>query len=363
MDSLFRDMPFAEAMAEAKAKGLWLIVSATSATSEPARLMEKQTWPNARVIEWLERKALAIMVDVQADAELATALKVRAEPTIIAFKEGEEKDRLVGFLDPVRLLMWFLDLEGTKTVCEQTLRKSSGDLERDMHGRLAFAKAFYNDRHYEEATEHYVWLWNNIERVDPDMSGVRVSFMAGEIAALVGAHPSARERFTAIRDDAAVAADADPLSTKHRLDWVVLNKALGDEERTLAWFDGVKSAADAEDVVRSVGRFLIEMLKQRERWADLGRLYRNPLRELAFQHEALATAPLTEMSSILGGEAAAQVEELMGSQFRQAAAELYASLRAAGRAADAKAVHDEALRLDPSEKMRTALEQSPVRYD
>ena len=358
-----RDVPFAEAMAEAKAKGLWLIVAASS-SSQPAVMMEKQTWQNAQVTEWFEKKqAIGVRVEIDADAELAAALDVRTAPVVIAFKDGIEKDRIVGFLDPVRLLMWFLSLEGAKSIFDQMLRKATGDPERDMHARLSLAKALLHDRRYEEATEHYLWLWENIERVDPDMSGVRVSFMAGEIGTLVIAHPRARERFAALRDDAGAAADADPTSAERRLDWVVLNNILADEERTLRWFDGVKSNPHLQDVVRGAGRFLIELLKTRGRWADVGRIYRNPLKELTFLHESFAAAPLPEMSSILGGKAVDQVEEVMASQFREGAGELYASLRAAGRTAEAKAVHEEALRLDPSDEMRTALEQSPIRYD
>ena len=112
-----------------------------------------------------------------------------------------------------------------------------------------------------------------------------------------------------------------------------------------------------------MGILLIELLKARGRWADVGRLYHNPLKELASHHEVLAQADLPMMGSLLPKEALAQVEKVMHAQFRKAAAELHASLRAAGRTADAKAVHEEALRLDASDEMKQALADSPVRYD
>ncbi len=143
---------------------------------------------------------------------------------------------------------------------------------------------------------------------------------------------------------------------------MVLNNVLGDQERTLGWFDGVKDDQKAEATVRAVGRFLIELLKARGRWADVGRLYRDPLKELAFHHETLTQANLPMMAGVLPEGALATVEKVMKTQFRKSVVDLHTSLRAAGRIADAEAVHAEALRLDPSDDMKRALE-APIRAD
>ena len=61
------------------------------------------------------KNVLAVRVDVDEDPELAAALKVRSAPTILAFKDGEEKDRLQGFRDASQLLMWLMVLGGAQT--------------------------------------------------------------------------------------------------------------------------------------------------------------------------------------------------------------------------------------------------------
>lgn len=217
--------------------------------------------------------------------------------------------------------------------------------EQDMQERLEHAKTLVKTKRYDEATEELVWLWNNIERVQPAMGGVRVSFMAGNIGELVAAHPPARQRFAALRDAA----------EDKRLDWVVLNKALGDDERTLAWFDGVKADPGAASVVDDVSRFLIDTLKQRGRWADIGRLYKDPLAELAFQHDVFksGTNPIMEKAM---GAAFAQMRQIAAKMYRGGVADLVVSLRAADRAQEADAVRAEAIRLDPSDEMKQALE-------
>jgi hypothetical protein len=50
-------------------------------------------------------------------------------------------------------------------------------------------------------------------------------------------------------------------------------------------------------------------------------------------------------------------------RFRADVSVLYSGLRAAGRPSDAKLVREEALRLDPSDEMRRALEQAPGSYN
>jgi hypothetical protein len=361
--AVFEPAMLDEAMARATATGRWLFVAATSTSSEPCAVMDRTTWLNERVGEAIAERGVAIQLDVDADRETAERLKVRTVPTLIAFKGGAEKDRLEGFREAAHVLMWLASLERKPTELDRALRApGSGDLERDMHGRLSFAKTLLREGRHEEATEHYVWLWNNIVRVEPGMSGVRVSFMAGQIEQLVAAHEPARPPFAELREQAAAAAAEDPASIEARLDWVVLNKILGEEERTMSWFDAAKNDPSARPTIDGISRFLSEPLKARGRWADLGRLYHNPLVELAFQHE-VTSASMPTMPAVLGSAGFDHLRSFMASRFRTAAAELLGSLRAAGRNEEATAVREEALRLDPSDEMKTALEQAPIRYD
>jgi hypothetical protein len=360
---VFAGGTFLDVKNRARREGKWLIVEAASGASQPSRLMT-DVWQSRRVIEWLEAHALALKIDVDVEHALAAELKVRTVPTLIAFKDDGERARVTGFLDQARLLIWLVGLDKpTNNAIERLLNRGTGDLDTDMQARTSFAKALLHDHSYADATEHYVWLWHNMVRLDPGMSGVRVSFMAREIETLVTIHKPARRRFEEIRDRAARAADAIPTSGELRHDWAVLNRVLGDDDRTLLWFESVKRDPDAGDVVRACGCLLIDLLKARRRWADVGRLYRDPLKELASLHKIHQAMPIGMMSAMVGEQTVTRMREVTAAQFRTGTAELYASLRAAGRDADAKAVHAEALRLDPSEAMQTALAASPTRYD
>ena len=136
---LFQSDGMATARERANAKGLWLIVDATAAWCAPCKQMDKVTWRDTDVIRWFDDHALAVQVDVDAEEELSRQLGIRAMPTIIAFRDGQEKDRIVGYRDPRGLLDWLRGLERGETDLDR-LRRSVSDPQHDMNGRLMLAK-------------------------------------------------------------------------------------------------------------------------------------------------------------------------------------------------------------------------------
>jgi hypothetical protein len=358
---VFQAETYDEAVRRAADEGRWAIVFATTPSSDLCATMDEITWRNDKVCAWIEEHAVAAQIDVGADELLARRLKLTAPPAVIAFKDGQEKSRMEGFRNAHHMRLWFMTLEGKATRFSAALRSRSGDLDEDMHGRLDYARALLERKRYPEATEHYVWMWKNIDRVQPSMRGVRVSFMAGEMERLAGADAAARARFAALRDEAGAAADAQRASVRDRVDWVVLNKIVGEQDRTLAWFDGAKADAREKPVIQAVSRLLAELLKEKGRWADLGRLHGDPLKELAFQHEASSV----KLPDVPGLPAAARenMRAVMAQQFRNAAAALVGSLWVAGRTDEASAVRAEAVRLDPSDEMKRALAEGPFRAE
>ena len=348
--SVFRVATFDEAMRQARAADSWLIVDATAVWCGPCKTMDQRTWPDADVAEWLESHGIAIQIDVDEHQALAHKLEVRAMPTVIAFKAGKEKDRVVGFRNPQGLLDWFNALERGEIDLDQA-RGALANPERDMEGRLDLADRLLHGGKLDEAAAHYLWLWDNIAKVEPGMSGVRVSFMASSIERLVAAHPPAHMRFREVRARAGGAADAEPTAVWPRFDWIVLNDILGEQAATLTWFDAVKHSAAAAPIIEKAAQRLIPLLTQHKRWADIGRVYADPVAELLREHE-LMNAPVPDW---VDPEVMAQVSAIMSVRFRENAALLFLCLRAAGRADEARAIEREAARLDPSDEMRTAL--------
>jgi thiol-disulfide isomerase/thioredoxin len=344
----FRSESFAEAKKDAEATGVWLIVDAAAEWCAPCKQMDAGTWRDTGVVRWLEDHAIAVQVDVDAESELAKQLEIRSMPTIIAFKGGEEKDRIVGYRDPKGLLVWLEGLARGETDLDQ-VRKSVVDPTSDMRGRLALARTLLRTGRREEATEELVWLWQNIARVEPAMSGVRVSYLARDIKTLIQSHAPARARFLQIREELDDLLNAG--ATASRFDWIVLNEMLGAQEQTLAWFDAVKNDPGSAGTIDHCAHRLIDLLVERERWVDIGRLYRDPVAVLTRDH-GMTTPP---MGASVPTEMLASLREMMARRFRQRAALLLRCLRAAGRGTEAEALEAEALRLDSTHEMMKAL--------
>ena len=241
----------------------------------------------------------------------------------------------------------------------------------EMHDRLNAAEELLKEGKHAEATAEFEWLWDNMDLIDPGMSGVRVSFMARTIKELIGKHSPARARFAEIRDRSATLAEADLTTARLRHDWIVLNEILGEQERTLTWFDGVKDDQRYAIVLDKVTSSLVPLLKSHQRFRDIGRLYKDPVATFVKTHRNFQAPPhiaadpypdpdpgLSPDMQRLMRQMLQQILDELPNHVIEEAALLVTCLLAAGRSADADVVEREARRLDPSEAMRVALEKA-----
>jgi hypothetical protein len=341
-------------MERSAADGLWLVVSVTAQASAACRAMDDATWRRAEVCEWIARTGVAVQIDIATDRAAARSLNVRAVPTTIVLRAGKQEERVTGFQDAGEMSAWLRGLE-------QRERKPDAYL-RDSSAAMALA-----DQRYDEATKGYVWLWNNIPgfdaAYDTGWMGVRQSFMMEPLKTLVSCHPAAHEAFSTIRDTSGAAAPGFDLTDWFgpRVDWLLLNRVLGQDDRTRDWFDNIKADPRYAPVIEHCSRLLLEPLRESQRWADIGLLFPDPVAALAELHEFVTFG--ARQRGTRENEPSAALSRHLLERFRADVSVLYSGLRAAGRPRDAKAVREEALRLDPSEEMRRALEQAPASYN
>ena len=352
--AIFVDEAFTDALNRATAEQRWLLVNVTDASSPACWTMAQTTWRDRSVIGWVSDHAIAVEVDAERDPSAAAALAI-SPPAIVLFREGKERARRVGSQQPQHVLRWLEWLDGIEESVAEA-RAELTDSDRDVDGRHHLAQALLRTRRFEEALDHFVWLRLHMAEVEPSMSGVRVSFLAHEIDELCRELPAARERFCQLRDDAeasALARSAEGKAAPARFDWIVLNATLREAERTLSWFDGLAPEEQSALHTSIISR-VMPMLLERERWADAGRLIRDPLEELRSHGAMLHMGRNFPMPDTVAPHRSA-LEETMLEGLRKDAAQLVRSLQAAGRDVDAAAVKREALRLDDSPEMRAAL--------
>jgi thioredoxin 1 len=349
---IFDRRAYPEALALANNSGRLLIVDATAAWCQPCKVMDRETWSSPDVAAWVSENAIAIQVDVDEHREVATALHIKAMPTVIAIRDGREFDRIVGMRDPTAMLEWFgAVLRGESAVDRD--RQAAAANAADMGARLTLARSLATARRFDEATEEYVWLWQHVLEYEPAMVGVRASYMLHEIGRLVKDHEVARVRFQALRDRLEVDVASGEATADTTSDWIALNKALCDEQRVLDCFDQTPDRLLAHPEHGSLVRSgLQRLLIEHGRWADVARLCSDPIARLRryddnLDHAAGHPEPMRS-----------RVVEAHNRMFLREASVFYVSLLAAGRGQDARAVADEARRLRPDLVTDDALAES-----
>jgi hypothetical protein len=231
----------------------------------------------------------------------------------------------------------------------------------DMHARLTLARALAERGHLADATSEYAWLWEHMTEYEPSMVGVRNSYLLNEMERLMARHAEARTRFTDLRDALGSAAGPRTAEPDAVADWIALSVTLGDKDRVHAWFDREAAALAARPELETALRLrMVPLLVERDRWADIGRLFRDPLATLREFHERLEAVQEDDLPADMASMRPRMIEALEG-LLRKNAGLLVASLLAAGRQAEARAVLEEARRVSPGPETEQALAQTAAR--
>jgi len=338
--AVFTNAPFVELAARAEREDTLLLVDFTAGWCAPCQAMDATTWTDPLIEDWIRRNALAVQVDVDVDQATARHFAVSTMPTLVLLRGGCVLDRISGARPTAALISWLeATANGTSALDVQRAQLDP----RDVQSRFAFARALLEAGRLDEASSHLEFLWLEGARLEPSWSGVRASYLVLVIAQLVDASPRARRRFEALRDAAQPRAD-DAETTR---DWLALNEALNEGDRTLAWFEALRG--QPPEWLRAEPR-LRELLTSRERWTDVAALTPAPLEVLAREH-----AVIDQLRA--AGPMGPQLEEALDVlvyRLRDTAHVLVQALRAAGRHHELPALQRYARELDGSVEMRDA---------
>src|SRR5260221_729315 len=137
-----------------------------------------------------------------------------------------------------------------------------------------------------------------------------------------------------------------------RMDWVQLNKIVGDQQATLSWYDEVKDQPRWRPTLTLLAPTLTDLFVADQRWADIGRMYPKPVVVLQQQRQLMG---MMSKQKLPAGVDEATVREVPMRILREKAKVMYAGLLAAGREADADQLAAKAREFDDSSAMLAAL--------
>ncbi len=244
--------------------------------------MDATTWQDDRVVSWIRTNGLASRLDVDKHPEHSQRFRVNAMPTMIAFQHGLETHRIVGYRGPEEMLTWLREVRtGVVHPAHAGGRLGTGE-RQGVKDRLNRARTLFEQGDHEEAAEEFLWLWNNMVKQEPAMRGVRRSLMAADMTNLAAASRIAKTAFRAQRNKTEEELDEDHDAL---LDWIVLNRVVADEQKTLAWVDRQLPTDDGRHRVVRSAFLLDDVLERHGRWDALASIWPDPAArvvELAF---------------------------------------------------------------------------------
>ncbi len=356
----FSHEPYEQAKALAAKQDKLFFVKGTAVWCGPCKMMDRTTFKDKRVIEWLTSHAVSVAVDVDQQPAIARRLRIRAMPTMILFRGDEELGRVVGYRDAGKLLAW---LESTSSGGQKT---APAPEPTDIQGRMEHARDLYFSGKFDQATEEYVWLWKHMLEYDPTMLGVRSSFMAADMSRLAEESPHARAVFAALRDETENRLKTGPRRWDDLRDWLLLNEnVLHNRKPIMAWIDRIKDRPSGRRTLERVGYIVDNVLIDEGRWKLYGELISNPesaMRQAASLYQMSVRIIENNPPNGEGKQAEDDTQVQYAAQmYRDTAGALHAALLAAGRDDEAWAVADRAIQFLDDAKTRRALVETAIK--
>jgi thiol-disulfide isomerase/thioredoxin len=272
---IFKQLSYEQARDAAAAEKKWLLVDFSAEWCQPCKHMDRTTWVAPEVVAWVNEHAVAIQLDGD-HSPLAQELSVQAYPTLIIFDGERELDRTSGARPAAALLSWLDGLKSGRTELDE-LRDTP---KSDLRGQLQLASSLVEKGHDLEALEVFAWLWEHSLEVEPAWVGVRSSFLINELEPLLARFEPARIRFERFRD----AAKSRGGEAIH--DFVVLNYALGEEDRTLDWLRGA-TPSEAQAVRLHGDPRIRQLVDERGELTLFAKLIADPLAALEAEQKTL----------------------------------------------------------------------------
>ena len=267
MPPAFSDVAFPDALAaNAEREGSLLVVKFTAEWCGPCKAMDRTTWSDQRVVDYLRAHGItAIPVDVDEQPGIARDHAVRAMPTTVVFRGGEELGRHTGGLSAAAMTDW---LDGAR---EGRLEPPPAPRHQELFELNDRAiDLIFNDR-AAEAAEILLDMWERADEWGLGTEMIRENMLAFPMNMAAEKDPGARAAFERLRDGHEARLREGRTDRATLGEWIVLNlDVLDDEAPVKAWIERIKDRPTAAETVRAFSARLATPLIEWGHWELAG---------------------------------------------------------------------------------------------
>lgn len=266
---LFRGTDFDGAVAAAKSERKCALVLFARPGAPETKKLEMTTWNETKVREWIGLKAVAVRFDPEANADLATRLRVHMVPTIVFVgANGLEIDRISGYVDGRAFLAETKAIFGGADGLERAKKRLAAAPD-DPHRRLDVAIALGDRGQLAESTTEFLWCWDHGVEHDPSFANTRRTFLVRELMRLARLHPGAGDALVARANATLERLSSCAIPEAELEDFLLLNRELQQEERTLSAYDALGDETEACQRLRArLGPLVIDPLIDARRYVE-----------------------------------------------------------------------------------------------
>lgn len=271
----FASLSFEDACKKAKEERKFVLIDFYTTWCGPCKKLDRTTWNDEKVREWLAKHTIALKIDAEKDRRLSSKYKVESYPSILFLKDdGTELDRIVGYRAPKEFLEEANGaISGKDSVVRAKEKLDSGG-KNDPIQRMRYADVLVQKGKYKEALEEYLWCFDHGVENSMGFTGVRLSFLLSDIQRLGQHYKPAIDALKERRDRAEkILAGKEPPKKKkglfisgHDLRFVAamefraINRTLDESDSTLAAYE--KLADDPKENSHLLEPLLDEILDE-----------------------------------------------------------------------------------------------------
>ncbi len=279
----FVSKSFEDACATAKKEGKLVFIDFYTTWCGPCKIMDKTTFADKEVIDWLRSNTVALKVDAERDVKLAATYRIDSYPTLLFAKpDGEAAGQIPGAVQPDVFLAEAKAIRSGKSPMERAKEKLEAAGENDPMVRMEYARDLVRAGKYEEALTEFLWCFDHGNEHSIGFGGVRTSFLLSDIGRLGRKHPPAldalRKRRDAAQERVLKEAPKQALLRSVQgcskmdfpaLDVSSLNRELGEDDKTLELYDKLRIEHPDWPAVKHLRRAAFDLLLKKKRYAEI----------------------------------------------------------------------------------------------